>query len=54
MMYWFSLVHIGFVGKTHALSKNDYGNSGLFYAWCLAPKIKYGLVIDDFDIFPAE
>ena len=52
--HWSSLVDKGFVGKSLGLSKNDYGNSGIFYAWFLAPKIKYCLVIDDFGIISAK
>ena len=48
--YWSTLVEKGCVGKSLGLGKNDYGNSGIFYAWFLAPKIKYCLVIDDFGI----
>ena len=36
------------------MGKNDYGKSGIFYAWFLAPKIKYFLVIDDFVIISAK
>ena len=46
--YWSDLVDNGFVGKSLGLGKNDYRNSGIFYAWFLAPKIKYCLVIDSF------
>ena len=52
--HWFTLVDKGFVGKSLGLGKNDYGNSGIFYAWFLAPKIKYCLVIDDFGIISAK
>ena len=45
--HWSTLVEKSFVGKSLGLGKNDYGNSGIFYAWVLAPKIKYCLVIDD-------
>ena len=45
--YWSDLVDIVFFGKSLCLGKNDYGNSGIFYACFLAPKIKYCLVIDD-------
>ena len=38
----------GLAGKPVGLGKNDYGNSGIFIALVLAPKIKYCLVIDDF------
>ena len=51
---WSTLVEKGFVGKSLGLGKNDYGNSGIFYAWFLAPKIKYYLVIDDFGIISAK
>ena len=34
-----SLVDNGYVGKALGLGKNDYGNSGMFYAWFLAPEI---------------
>ena len=40
MKYWSELVDNGFVGKSPDLCKNDYRNSGIFYAWFLAPKIK--------------
>ena len=43
-----------YFGKSLGLGKNDYGNLGIFYAWCLAPKIKYCLVIDDFGIISAK
>ena len=51
---WSNLVEKGFVGKPLGLGKNGYGNSGIFYAWFLAPKIKYCLVIDDFGIILAK
>ena len=45
----------GFVGKySVGLGKNDYGNSGIFYAWFLAPNTKYCLVIDDFGVISAR
>ena len=52
--YWNKLDEKGYVGKSLGLGKNDYGNSGIFYAWFLAPKIKYCLVIDDFGIISAK
>ena len=52
--HWSTLVEKGFVGKSFGLGKNDYGDSGIFYAWFLAPKIKYCLVIDDFGIISAK
>ena len=52
--YWSSLVEDGFVGKSHGLGRNDYGNLGVFYARFLAPKIKYCLVIDDFGFVSAR
>ena len=36
--YWSDLVDNGFVGEPHSLGKKDYGNSGIIYAWFLAPK----------------
>ena len=52
--HWSTLVKKGFVGKSLGIGKNDYGDSGIFYAWFLAPKIKYCLVIDDFGIITAK
>ena len=52
--HWSDLVDIGFVGKSPGLDKNDYGNSGTFYAWILAPKVKYCFLIDDFRVILAE
>ena len=52
--HWSTLVEKGFVGKSLGLGKNDYGNSGIFYPWFLAPKIKYCLVIEDFGIISAK
>ena len=52
--YWSTLVEKGCVGKSLGLGKNDYGNSSIFYAWFLAPKIKFCLVIDDFGIISAK
>ena len=52
--HWSNLVKKGFVGKSLGLGENDYGNSGIFYAWFLALKIKYCLVIDDFGIISAK
>ena len=52
--HWSTLIEKEFVGKSLGLGKNDYGNSGIFYAWFLAPKIKYCLVIDDFGIISAK
>ena len=52
--HWSTLVDKGFVGKSLGLGKNDYGNSGIFYAWFIAPKIKYCLVIDDFGNISAK
>ena len=48
------MVEKGFVGKSLGLGKNEYGNSGIFYAWFLAPKIKYCLVIVDFGFISAK
>ena len=54
--YWSSLVDNGFFGISLRLGKNDYGKSGIYYAWFLAPniKIKYCLVIDDFGVNSAN
>ena len=52
--HWSTLLEKGFVGKPLGLGKNDYGESGIFYAWFLAPKIKYCLVIDDFGVISAK
>ena len=51
---WNKLIEKGYVGKKVGQGKNDYGDSGIFYALFLAPKIKYCLVIDDFDIISAK
>ena len=52
--YWNTLVEKGYVGISLGQGKNDYGDSGIFYAWFLAPKIKYCLVIDDYGIILAK
>ena len=52
--HWSDLVDNGFVGKSIGLGKNDSGNSGIFYAWFPAPKIKFCLVIDDFGVISAR
>ena len=52
--YWDDLVDNGFIGKTLGLGKDDYGNLGIFYAWFLAPKISYCLVIDNFGVISAK
>ena len=39
--YWNKLDEKGYVGKKLGEGKNDYGDSGILYAWFLAPKIKY-------------
>ena len=48
--HWSTLVDKSFVGKSLGLGKNDYGNSGIFYARFFGPKMKYCLVIDDFGV----
>ena len=48
------MVDNGFVGESLGLGENDYGNSGLFFAWFLEPKIKYCLVIDDYGVISAK
>ena len=52
--HWYTLVDKGFVGKSLGLGKIYYGNSGIFYAWFLALKIKYCLVIDDYGVISAK
>ena len=52
--HWSTLVEKEYVGKSLGQGKNDYGDSGIVYAWFLAPKIKYCLVIDDFGIILAK
>ena len=52
--YWSDLVDNGFFGKSLSLGKNNYGNSGTFYAWCLAPEVKHCLVIDDCGVISAR
>ena len=52
--HWDDLVANGFVGKTLGVRKNDCGNLGIFYAWFLAPKIMYSLVIDNFGVISAK
>ena len=52
--HWSTSVDKGFVGTSPGLGKNDYGDSGNFYAWFLAPKIKYCLIIDDFGDISAK
>ena len=52
--YWSDLVDNGFAGKFLGYGKNDYGNSGIFYAWFLAPKRKYCLVVDDYCVISAK
>ena len=52
--YWSPLVDNGFVGKSLGLDRNDYGISGKCFAWFLAPKIKYCLLIDDFGVILAK
>ena len=51
---WSTLVENGLVGKSLELRKNDYGNLVIFYAWFLAPKMKYCLVIDNFGVISAK
>ena len=52
--YWSTFVDIGFVGKSPGLGKNEYGNSGIFHFWFLAPKIKYCPLIDEFGVISAK
>ena len=52
--FWSSLVDKGFVGELLALGKIDYAISGIFYAWFLAQKKKYCLLVDDFGVIAAK
>ena len=52
--HWSTLVGKGFVGKSLGLGKNGYVNSGIIFAWFLAPNIKHCLVIDDYEIILAK
>ena len=52
--HWSTLVDKRIVGKSLGLGKNDYGISGIFYAWFQAPKLEYCLVIDDFGVVSAK
>ena len=52
--HWSTSIDKGFLGKSLGLGKNDYGNSGIFYASFLAPKIKYCLVIDEYVVTSAK
>ena len=40
----------GFVGISPGLGKDNYGDAGIFYAWFLAPKRKFRLVINDYGV----
>ena len=51
---WFDMVDNGFAGKSRGLNNNEYGNLGTLYAWFLAPKIKYCVMIDDSVVISAE
>ena len=52
--HWSTLVKKGFVGISLGLGKNNYGNSGILYAWFLAPKINVCSVIDDYGNISAK
>ena len=52
--YWSELIDYGFGGKSLFLSKIDNGNSGIFYACFLAPKMEYTLLNDEFDVISAK
>ena len=52
--HWSDLVDNGFVGKSLGSGKNENGNSGIFYAWFLAPKIKYCILVDDYCVLSAK
>ena len=49
--HWCNLVNNGLIDKSLGLGKKDYG---VFSAWRLAPKRKYCLVIDEFDVISAK
>ena len=51
---WDDLVDNGFVGKSLGLGENDCGNSGIFYALFLSPKVEFCLGIDDFGVISAQ
>ena len=53
-IYWSSLVNNGFVGNSLGLGKKNYGISFIFYASCLAPKIKYCLMDEIFGAISAK
>ena len=44
----------GLAGKSLGLGKNDNGNAGFFYAWFLAPKIKFCSVIKDYGVISVK
>ena len=52
--HWFDMVDNGFVGKSCGLNNKKYGHLGTLYAWFIAPKMKYCVVIDDSIVFSAE
>ena len=52
--HWSTLVDSGSVGDGVGMGENDYVDSCIFYAWFLAPKIKYCLVINDQGVISAK
>ena len=48
--HWSTLVEKIFVDKSLGLGKKDYGDAGMFYAWFLAPEIKYCLFNIDYGV----
>ena len=42
------------VAKSLGLSRNDYSKAGIPYAWFLAPKTKYCLLINDYEVISAK
>ena len=48
--HWDKLLGKNLVGKNLLQGKNDHGDTGIFYALFLAPKIKYCLTINKFGI----
>ena len=48
--HWDKLKEFGLIGKNLLQGKNDYKDGGIFYALFLAPKIKYCLIINKYEI----
>ena len=52
--HWSTLADNGFVGDFLGNGINNYGNAGIFYAWFLAPKVRYCLAIIDYGVISFE